>query len=207
VSARELDCLKWTAAGKTALEASIILGISERTVRFHLNAAREKLGCVTTTQAVAKAIVNQLIDVWAILKRSHREGRLATTRLSGMVTVKVENGYVEQISRGREQMECVIDICGSAGGRRIQNKVAITRQVQFGCIRCRDFIWHRIAQDPDDRALIPRGITLSAWWRDRGIIMTRWGDLIGVCHINVCHKALWYVHGNAGIGKLFRFGP
>lgn len=63
VSARELDCLKWTAAGKTALEASIILGISERTVRFHLNAAREKLGCVTTTQAVAKAIVTQLIDI------------------------------------------------------------------------------------------------------------------------------------------------
>jgi DNA-binding CsgD family transcriptional regulator len=63
VSARELDCLKWTAAGKTALEASIILGISERTVRFHLNAAREKLDCVTTTQAVAKAIVHQLIDV------------------------------------------------------------------------------------------------------------------------------------------------
>jgi DNA-binding CsgD family transcriptional regulator len=63
VSARELDCLKWTAAGKTALEASIILGISERTVRFHLNAAREKLGCVTTTQAVAKAIAQQLIDI------------------------------------------------------------------------------------------------------------------------------------------------
>ena len=63
ISARELDCLKWTAAGKTALEASIILGISERTVRFHLNAAREKLDCVTTTQAVAKAIANQLIEI------------------------------------------------------------------------------------------------------------------------------------------------
>jgi DNA-binding CsgD family transcriptional regulator len=63
MSARELDCLKWTAAGKTAWEASVILGISERTVRFHLNAAREKLECATTTQAVAKAIVNQLIDV------------------------------------------------------------------------------------------------------------------------------------------------
>jgi DNA-binding CsgD family transcriptional regulator len=63
MSARELDCLRWTAAGKTAWEASIILGISERTVRFHLNAAREKLSCATTTQAVAKAIVNQLINV------------------------------------------------------------------------------------------------------------------------------------------------
>ena len=63
MSARELDCLKWTAEGKTAWEASIILGISERTVRFHLNSAREKLKCTTTTQAVAKAIVNRLIEV------------------------------------------------------------------------------------------------------------------------------------------------
>jgi len=63
VSARELDCLKWTAAGKTAWEASVILGISERTVRFHLNAAREKLNCTTTTQAVAKAVSHQLIDI------------------------------------------------------------------------------------------------------------------------------------------------
>jgi DNA-binding CsgD family transcriptional regulator len=63
ISARELDCLKWTAAGKTAWEASVILGITERTVRFHLNMAREKLNCATTTQAVAKAVAHQLIDV------------------------------------------------------------------------------------------------------------------------------------------------
>ncbi len=61
VSARELDCLRWTAAGKTAWEASRILGISERTVRFHLNAAREKMHCATTTQAVAKAVAAHLI--------------------------------------------------------------------------------------------------------------------------------------------------
>jgi DNA-binding CsgD family transcriptional regulator len=61
ISARELDCLRWTAAGKTAWEASRILGISERTVRFHLNAAREKLRCATTTQAVAKAVAAHLI--------------------------------------------------------------------------------------------------------------------------------------------------
>lgn len=63
VSARELDCLRWTAAGKTAWEASRILGISERTVRFHLNAAREKLNCATTTQAVAKAVASRMIQV------------------------------------------------------------------------------------------------------------------------------------------------
>jgi DNA-binding CsgD family transcriptional regulator len=63
LSARELDCLKWTAEGKTAWEASVILGITERTVRFHLNAAREKLQCTTTAQAVAKAVKDNMIDV------------------------------------------------------------------------------------------------------------------------------------------------
>lgn len=63
LSARELDCLKWTAEGKTAWEASVILGITERTVRFHLNAAREKLQCTTTAQAVAKAVKENMIDL------------------------------------------------------------------------------------------------------------------------------------------------
>lgn len=63
VSARELDCLRWIAAGKTAWEASVILGISERTVRFHLNAAREKMNCTTTTQAVARAVAQRMISV------------------------------------------------------------------------------------------------------------------------------------------------
>jgi DNA-binding CsgD family transcriptional regulator len=61
MSARELDCLKWIAEGKTAWEASVILGISERTVRFHLNSAREKMQCATTTQAVARAVSQSLI--------------------------------------------------------------------------------------------------------------------------------------------------
>jgi DNA-binding CsgD family transcriptional regulator len=63
LSARELDCLRWTAEGKTAWEASVILGITERTVRFHLNAAREKLQCTTTAQAVAKAVRDNMIDL------------------------------------------------------------------------------------------------------------------------------------------------
>ncbi len=63
MSARELDCLKWVAEGKTAWEVSVILGISERTVRFHLNSVREKMRCTTTTQAVAKAVAQRLIPI------------------------------------------------------------------------------------------------------------------------------------------------
>lgn len=62
LSERELDCLQWTAAGKTAWEAGVILGLTERTVRFHLNTAREKLKCATTAQAVAKAVAGGFIS-------------------------------------------------------------------------------------------------------------------------------------------------
>jgi DNA-binding CsgD family transcriptional regulator len=63
ISARELDCLKCTAEGKTALEASKLLGISERTVRFHLNSAREKMNCSNTTEAVARAVGMRMITL------------------------------------------------------------------------------------------------------------------------------------------------
>lgn len=63
ISARELDCLKCTAEGKTALEASQLLGISERTVRFHLNSAREKMKCSNTTEAVARAVGMRMITL------------------------------------------------------------------------------------------------------------------------------------------------
>lgn len=53
---REIDCLKWTAAGKTSLEISDILNLSEHTVNHYLNRAAKKLDTVNRTQAVAKAM-------------------------------------------------------------------------------------------------------------------------------------------------------
>ena len=55
LSSREIECLHWLAAGKTIAESAIILGISERTLRFHVNNARERLGVATTTQAIVTA--------------------------------------------------------------------------------------------------------------------------------------------------------
>ena len=63
LSKPELECLRWAAEGKSAWDTSAILKVSERTVKFHLANARYKLHCVTTTQAVAKAITLGLI-VW-----------------------------------------------------------------------------------------------------------------------------------------------
>ncbi|MBL8780919.1 MAG: hypothetical protein JNL06_08230 [Alphaproteobacteria bacterium] len=54
LSPRESECLKWVADGKTDFEVGKILGISPRTVRFHIRNAKTKLGVATRIQAVAK---------------------------------------------------------------------------------------------------------------------------------------------------------
>lgn len=60
---RELECLKWAAAGKTTWDTSVILGMSERAVKFCLDGARHKLNCTTKTQAVAKAVALGIVSV------------------------------------------------------------------------------------------------------------------------------------------------
>jgi DNA-binding CsgD family transcriptional regulator len=53
---RELDVLSWTAQGKTAWEVSVILGMSEKTVNFHLGNAMRKLQVTSKHQAVLKCV-------------------------------------------------------------------------------------------------------------------------------------------------------
>ena len=58
---RERECLLWAARGKTAWETSIILRVSERTVKFHLKNSHKKLNVYNTTHAVARAVAAGLI--------------------------------------------------------------------------------------------------------------------------------------------------
>ncbi len=51
---RELECMAFVADGKTEWEISVILGLSESTVRFHADNARRKLGAVNRAQAIAR---------------------------------------------------------------------------------------------------------------------------------------------------------
>lgn len=55
ITIREREVLLWTAEGKTAYEISCILGVSERTVNFHINNAVAKLSAANKTQAAVKA--------------------------------------------------------------------------------------------------------------------------------------------------------
>jgi LuxR family transcriptional regulator len=58
---REYEVLRWTAAGKTAPQIATLLGISERTVNFHVTAIVEKLDAVNKTQAAVTATLLGLL--------------------------------------------------------------------------------------------------------------------------------------------------
>jgi len=58
---REVEALTWAARGKTSAEIAQILGLSKRTIDFHIENARGKLGVATRMQAVLKAATEQLI--------------------------------------------------------------------------------------------------------------------------------------------------
>lgn len=53
---RELECLRWIALGKAAGEIAVILNISPHTARDYLKSVHYKLDCVTSAQAVSKAV-------------------------------------------------------------------------------------------------------------------------------------------------------
>lgn len=56
LTTRELECLRWIALGKTTGEIAVILNISHHTARDYLKSVHYKLDCVTSAQAVSKAV-------------------------------------------------------------------------------------------------------------------------------------------------------
>jgi DNA-binding NarL/FixJ family response regulator len=59
---REVEVLTWVARGKTSAEIAQIIGLTKRTVDFHIDNARGKLGAATRTEAVIKATTGRLIE-------------------------------------------------------------------------------------------------------------------------------------------------
>lgn len=60
---RELECLRLAAQGKTIAESGETLGVSGRTVEFHLHNASEKLGAESKLRAVVLALGNGLTQI------------------------------------------------------------------------------------------------------------------------------------------------
>jgi DNA-binding CsgD family transcriptional regulator len=64
LSPREVECLRWAAAGKSDAEIGRLLDVSPRTTRFHLENAKRKLGVATRAQAIGEAMRRNLIAEW-----------------------------------------------------------------------------------------------------------------------------------------------
>jgi len=63
LSSRQKEVLNWIKEGKSTWDISVILGISERTVKFHADTIMQKLNVVNRAQAVAVAFEQGLIDI------------------------------------------------------------------------------------------------------------------------------------------------
>ena len=61
LSSREHECLTFAAHGQTSRDIAQKLGISERTIQFHFDSIRSKLGALNRQEAVAKAIASGII--------------------------------------------------------------------------------------------------------------------------------------------------
>ncbi|NYT36225.1 helix-turn-helix transcriptional regulator [Allopusillimonas soli] len=61
LTARELTCLQWASTGKTSWETGVILGLTERTVNFHIHNACRKLGVHSRQAAITMALTAGLV--------------------------------------------------------------------------------------------------------------------------------------------------
>jgi DNA-binding NarL/FixJ family response regulator len=62
LNSRECETLTWAARGKTSSEIATILGLSKRTVDFHADNARVKLGATTRIEAAIRAASSRMIQ-------------------------------------------------------------------------------------------------------------------------------------------------
>jgi DNA-binding CsgD family transcriptional regulator len=59
---REIEALSWSARGLKSRQIAEMLGLTSRTVEFHVERARKKLGAKTRISAVARAVAAGLIE-------------------------------------------------------------------------------------------------------------------------------------------------
>lgn len=62
LSRRQVECLEMVARGKTSAEIANAMGVSRRTIDHYVADTCVRLGVRNRTQAVAKAIVDGLIE-------------------------------------------------------------------------------------------------------------------------------------------------
>jgi DNA-binding CsgD family transcriptional regulator len=75
-----LECLQWAAGGHTSWEIGQFIGVSERTVVFHLANAAHKLGFFSRQPAIARAVALGLVTPAASVRKPPAYGKPALPR-------------------------------------------------------------------------------------------------------------------------------
>ena len=80
LSNREIECLQWAMEGKSNWEIGVLMGISARTVQFHMANCQNKLGVSNRMQAAMKALIhniarprNEASNIWHLETKSANE--------------------------------------------------------------------------------------------------------------------------------------
>lgn len=61
LSAREIECLQWAAAGKSDADIAALVGIKPATAHFHIEHAKKRLGVKTRVEAVAVGVLHGVL--------------------------------------------------------------------------------------------------------------------------------------------------
>lgn len=80
---REIECVRWAVTGKTLVEIAEIMGLSYRTVRFHLDSARSRYGFSTNQQLFVQAAKDYGLDPEGDRDAPRREKAAAPNRTIG----------------------------------------------------------------------------------------------------------------------------
>lgn len=58
----QIECLRWAVAGKTIDDIAVLTGLSPRTVRYHIDQARQRYGYATREQTLVRAAHDYYLD-------------------------------------------------------------------------------------------------------------------------------------------------
>jgi LuxR family quorum sensing-dependent transcriptional regulator len=61
LSAREVECLQWAAAGKSDADIAVLVGIRPATAHFHIEQAKRRLGVRSRVEAVAVGVLRGIL--------------------------------------------------------------------------------------------------------------------------------------------------
>jgi DNA-binding CsgD family transcriptional regulator len=100
VGTREKEVLFWTSEGKTAEEVATILGISKRTVEWHLRNVRDKTRTTNVVHSVAMAMKYGLI------------GLMGTGMCGVGIAAALENPTLRRMFRDDAYFEIVRQLIG-----------------------------------------------------------------------------------------------